>query len=139
MTDTECAAPNLKNPSDVCKFLTAILEERCKTFEQKFTNIDLRFDNHKFRFETMDKALTKAEGELTDRIRREDFLNRIGTLEKNVTRIEVAERKVDELDKDVSRLSHSVDTIKPTIYILFGTMTIFLAALEILLRLFKVG
>jgi hypothetical protein len=138
MTDLECT-PNLKNPSDLCKFLTTILEERCKTFEQKFTNIDLRFDNHKFRFETMDKALCKADAELLDRIRREDFNHRIGELEKNVTRIEVAEKEVGQLSKDLGILSHTVDSFKGSIYVLAGAITIFLAALEILLRVFRVG
>ena len=139
MTDHECKNPDLKNPGDVCKFFSAILEERCKAFDLKFDNVDLRFDNYNFRFETMDKALCKADQELLDRIRREDFNHRISELEKNVTRIEVAEKEVGQLSKELGILSHSVDGFRPTIYILFGAMTIFLAALEILLRLFRTG
>ena len=139
MTDHECKNPDLKNPGDVCKFFSAILEERCKAFDLKFDKVDLRFDNHTFRFETMDKALCKADQELLERIHREDFNQRIGILEKNVTRIEVAEKEVIELRKEQGLTAAQVQSMRGNIYVLAGAMTIFLAALEILLRVFRVG
>jgi len=139
MTEHDCKNPDLKNPADVCKFFTTILEERCKAFDLKFDNVDLRFDNHKFRFETMDKALCKADQEMLERIRREDFNQRIGILEKNVTRIEVAEKEVIELRKEQGVTAAQIQSMRGNIYVLAGAITIFLAALEIMLRIFRTG